>query len=190
MNSSLSTRLSRHMLACSAVAAIGAAVGVGQQAQAAIVYSGVLNYAIPGNIDGIYVNVQTGATGTSGSGTPGWDINRISAATRSSPPRRATAPSPPAAVLRHSAPAPSSTARPPPALSTAERPFRPPDQAPITASGSRTAPPRCGTAGPGSVADRRPPRRACCTNTLGKTPARASWPAQAFPAPARLPCWA
>ncbi|HOV58679.1 MAG TPA: hypothetical protein PLN91_12445, partial [Rhodanobacteraceae bacterium] len=31
--------------------------------------------SIPANIDGVYLNLVTGATGTAGSGVPGWDIN-------------------------------------------------------------------------------------------------------------------
>lgn len=33
------------------------------------------NLALPQNIDGFYINLVTGATGTSGSGTAGWDFN-------------------------------------------------------------------------------------------------------------------
>src|SRR5262245_12263515 len=54
-------------------------VGEAQQAQAQIIYSGPVSIPIPNNIDGVYVNVVTGATGTSGAGTPGWDINPYSA---------------------------------------------------------------------------------------------------------------
>jgi hypothetical protein len=39
------------------------------------VYSGIVNINIAGNIDGVYMNVQTGVTGTSGASTAGWDIN-------------------------------------------------------------------------------------------------------------------
>ena len=31
--------------------------------------------AVPANIDGVYINLVTGATGTSGGGVSGWDIN-------------------------------------------------------------------------------------------------------------------
>ena len=44
-------------------------------AHAQIVWSGVVNIPIPANIDGVYLNVLTGGTGTSGAGLPGWDIN-------------------------------------------------------------------------------------------------------------------
>lgn len=73
---SLKSRLDRHFVACSAAAAAATVAALPQQsAEAAIVYSGVVNLAIPGNIDGIYLNVQTGLTGSSGAGTAGWDIN-------------------------------------------------------------------------------------------------------------------
>jgi hypothetical protein len=42
---------------------------------AAIVWSGAVNLAIPATLDGLYVNVVTGATGGTGAATPGWDIN-------------------------------------------------------------------------------------------------------------------
>lgn len=35
-------------------------------------------YAIPNNVDGIYINFVTGAVGTSGSDVPGWDFNPFS----------------------------------------------------------------------------------------------------------------
>jgi hypothetical protein len=44
-------------------------------AQAAIVDSGPVSIAIPDTFDGVYFNILTGATGSSGAGTPGWDIN-------------------------------------------------------------------------------------------------------------------
>ena len=33
------------------------------------------NLPLPQNLDGFYINLVTGATGTSGSLTPGWDFN-------------------------------------------------------------------------------------------------------------------
>ncbi len=66
---SISNRLNKHFVAATA------AVAVAGSANAAIVYSGVLNLTIPANIDGLYINVETGATGSAGAGTAGWDIN-------------------------------------------------------------------------------------------------------------------
>jgi MYXO-CTERM domain-containing protein len=65
-------KLDKHFVAAAA------ATVVASGAQAAIVYSGVVNIAIPLNIDGVYMNLVTGATGTSGSSTAGWDINPYS----------------------------------------------------------------------------------------------------------------
>ncbi len=42
---------------------------------AAIVYSPVVNLAIPVNAPGLYLNIETGASGTSAAAVPGWDIN-------------------------------------------------------------------------------------------------------------------
>ncbi len=56
-------------------AAAAAATVVASGAQAAIVYSGVVNISIPLNFDGVYLNMVNGATGTAGASTAGWDIN-------------------------------------------------------------------------------------------------------------------
>jgi hypothetical protein len=48
-------------------------------AQAVVVYSGPVSIAVPDNLDGIYLNVVTGTSGTSGFDAPGWDINPYSA---------------------------------------------------------------------------------------------------------------
>lgn len=61
-------------------AATGAGMlGTTQSAEAEIVWSGPVNIAIPDNIDGVYMNVVTGATGTSGGAVAGWDINPYTA---------------------------------------------------------------------------------------------------------------
>lgn len=75
----LKSRLNAHFAACAAVAATAAVVAP-QQADAAIIYSGPVNIVVPDNIDGVYMNVVTGATGTSGGSVAGWDINPYSAA--------------------------------------------------------------------------------------------------------------
>ena len=64
------SRLARHL----AAAATTAAAMVAGSASAEIIYH-QYNVAIPANIDGIYVNVETFQTGTAGSGVTGWDIN-------------------------------------------------------------------------------------------------------------------
>ncbi len=60
--------LELHFAAAAALCAAGAA-------NAAVVYSGVLNMTIPANIDGVYMNVMTGASGSAGSAVAGWDVN-------------------------------------------------------------------------------------------------------------------
>ncbi len=74
----MKSRLNAHFAACAAVAATAAVVAP-QQADAAIVYSGPVSIAVPNNIDGVYMNVVTGATGTSAGAVAGWDINPYSA---------------------------------------------------------------------------------------------------------------
>src|SRR5688500_12077266 len=71
----LKTRLDGHFVACSALAAAAAIGGAVSTSEAANGYSGIVNNKIPGNIDGVYLNCQTGVTGTSGGTTAGWDIN-------------------------------------------------------------------------------------------------------------------
>jgi hypothetical protein len=50
-----------------------------QVSHAAVVYSGTVNLAIPNTLNGLYLNVLTGANNlpgsTAGSTVPGWDIN-------------------------------------------------------------------------------------------------------------------
>ena len=79
--SNLVTRLNGHFAAMAAVGAV-AAVGGAQQANAAIVYSGVVNLTIANSTNGLYLNVVTGAInepGNTGGGTvSGWDINPYS----------------------------------------------------------------------------------------------------------------
>ncbi len=48
---------------------------VSTMSMAAIVDSGVINLAIPATVDGIYLNVVTGATATSSPSPAGWDFN-------------------------------------------------------------------------------------------------------------------
>ena len=66
----LSNRLAKHFGAAAA-----AAVVVGS-ANAAIVYSGVINFACAIDIDGTYINVETAQLSNGpGAGVPGWDVN-------------------------------------------------------------------------------------------------------------------
>ena len=69
----LSNRLAKHFGAAAA-----AAVVVGSS-NAAIVYSGVLNFSCAVDIDGCYINVETGVLSNGpGTGVPGWDVNPYS----------------------------------------------------------------------------------------------------------------
>jgi hypothetical protein len=70
----ITDRLNAHFAAVAVVASAGA-MGASHNADAAIVWSGIVNIAIPSNIDGVYMNILTGQTGTSGSSVAGWDIN-------------------------------------------------------------------------------------------------------------------
>lgn len=76
----LSAKLNKHFAALGAAAVAVTGVGLVESAEAAIVYSGVVNLPIPVSTNGLYLNVVTGANnlpppGTSGSTVPGWDIN-------------------------------------------------------------------------------------------------------------------
>ncbi|MFM1871594.1 MAG: hypothetical protein RL398_1016, partial [Planctomycetota bacterium] len=68
----LANRLAKHFTVAAAAAALAATA----QAQVATT---VINQVVPANIDGLYINVETGATGSSGSSVAGWDINPYSA---------------------------------------------------------------------------------------------------------------
>jgi MYXO-CTERM domain-containing protein len=69
----ISNRLVKH-------AAAAASVVVAASANAAVV-TWDCNLAIPANFDGLYINIETQATGTSASGVAGWDINPYGAST-------------------------------------------------------------------------------------------------------------
>jgi len=75
--SGLHSRLSSQLKACSAAALL--AVGGLADADAAVVHWQNANLLIPNNIDGLYINVETQATGSAGSLVAGWDINPYSA---------------------------------------------------------------------------------------------------------------
>ena len=67
------SRLEKHIVAAAAVAA-----GVSASANAAVVVWNC-NLTIPATIDGLYINVETQASGSAGSVVAGWDINPYSA---------------------------------------------------------------------------------------------------------------
>ena len=72
---SSNTTLHGRLAAYSALAAAGACAVAAPQAQAAVVTSGPLNITVPNTLDGIYLNLVTGATGTTGSSVTGFDFN-------------------------------------------------------------------------------------------------------------------
>ncbi|MEZ6235223.1 MAG: hypothetical protein R3B68_13625 [Phycisphaerales bacterium] len=70
--SNLSNRLQKHFVVCAAAAA-----AVATTASAGVVYSGPVSIVIPDNIDGLYMDMVTGATGTAS--FAGYDINPYTA---------------------------------------------------------------------------------------------------------------
>ena len=73
----LKSKLAGHLAACTA-AAIATSAAVTPEAKAAVVYykpNAGAGWIIPATIDGLYINVETQVTGSSGSSVPGWDIN-------------------------------------------------------------------------------------------------------------------
>jgi MYXO-CTERM domain-containing protein len=70
----LSNRFEKHVLVAAAVA-----MGATAAANAAVVYSGVINFACAVDIDGCYINVETNTLSNGpGTGVPGWDVNPYS----------------------------------------------------------------------------------------------------------------
>jgi len=68
----------RHASRAGLIAAVLAASSAmtGGSAMAAIICNaGTVPIAVPATTAGVYLNLVTGATGTSGSGTAGWDVN-------------------------------------------------------------------------------------------------------------------
>ena len=78
LTSCLDSRLTAYAAAATAALAV---VTTATPAKATVITSGPLNLAVPQNIDGIYLNLVTGGTGTTGSGLPGWDFNPYATST-------------------------------------------------------------------------------------------------------------
>lgn len=76
-HSNLSRRLAKHFAALALPAVLIPA------AQAQVIWSGPVNLNLPSNIDGIYLNVVTGVTGSTGGSVAGWDVNPYGSATLS-----------------------------------------------------------------------------------------------------------
>jgi len=75
----LKNRLDAHFASAAAVAVGAAMFGAAHQADAGIVWSGIVNINIPSTTDGVYLNVITGQSGSSGGSVAGWDVNPYSA---------------------------------------------------------------------------------------------------------------
>ena len=73
----LKSKLSRHLAACS-VTAIATCAAVAPDAKAVVIYykpNAGAGWVIPATLDGLYINVETRATSSSGGSVAGWDIN-------------------------------------------------------------------------------------------------------------------
>jgi hypothetical protein len=69
------SRFEKHI--ATAVAAV--AIGTAAPASAAVVYSGLINFSCAADIDGAYLNAETGVLSNGpGGGVPGWDVNPYS----------------------------------------------------------------------------------------------------------------
>jgi|GEM_PF-3829818 len=81
----LMERFDSHVALCSALGLAAVAVAPGNEAEATdIVYyqpNGGAGWVIPATLDGLYINVETQATGTAGAAVAGWDINPYSVTT-------------------------------------------------------------------------------------------------------------
>jgi hypothetical protein len=72
----LQRRLERHFLTCTAAVGAAAAVAVPQEADATIIAFDPADIQVPlNNLAGIYINMETGAFGTTAASVPGWDVN-------------------------------------------------------------------------------------------------------------------
>ena len=72
-SSELATRLTRHFAVCATVAAAVPFLA-SEDASADVIYR-AYGTVIPNNIDGLYINVETGLTGSAAGVVAGWDLN-------------------------------------------------------------------------------------------------------------------
>jgi hypothetical protein len=63
------------------LAGLAALSVISSVAHAAIIDSGTISVQVPNNTDGVYINLVTLATGSTGAGVAGWDVNVYNAAT-------------------------------------------------------------------------------------------------------------
>lgn len=71
----VSKNLAKRLASRTAVVLEAAALCLGSTSAMAAVVCSSAPVSVPANLDGVYLNIATGATGTSGSGVSGWDIN-------------------------------------------------------------------------------------------------------------------
>jgi hypothetical protein len=69
------TPINGRLVAYATLAGAALAAPAIPSADATIVYSGIVNFSIPNNFDGLYINFVTGATGTSSAAVPGANFN-------------------------------------------------------------------------------------------------------------------
>lgn len=74
----LTASLNSRLAAYATVGTTAALATTAATSQAVVVNSGPVNITVPNNIDGIYINFVTKATGTSASAVPGWDFDPYS----------------------------------------------------------------------------------------------------------------
>ncbi len=72
-NTKFNTNLDSRLAAYAALAGIALTGAAATTAEAVVVYSGIQNINVPSNIDGIYLNLVTGQSGTAG--FAGYDVN-------------------------------------------------------------------------------------------------------------------
>lgn len=73
MSPNVSRRLEHHLAALTTATA--GALGATDRADAAIVYSGIVNITIPATASGVYLNIVQGTYSALGASTPGWDVS-------------------------------------------------------------------------------------------------------------------
>ena len=71
----ISKTFTKRLTSRAAVVLEAAALCLGSTSAMAAVVCSSAPVSVPANLDGVYLNIATGATGTSGSGVSGWDIN-------------------------------------------------------------------------------------------------------------------
>jgi hypothetical protein len=71
----VSKNLAKRLASRTAVVLEAAALCLGSTSAMAAVVCSSAPVSVPANLDGVYLNIATGATGTAGSGVSGWDIN-------------------------------------------------------------------------------------------------------------------